>query len=136
MGEILERFPDRETFEKYWKDHYQPVDYEQVREQYEEFVRGADKKIFLNDYEEKNLISREDFWKNLSQTAEFAFQDALTEAFYEKNPELYELAFGIYEEEQAGEGNGDNVARIFHEEYQRLYRSFLDQMFDHIYGRS
>ena len=69
--------------------------YEDVREAYEDFVKSADKHIFLSDYEESGNVSREDFMDNLSQAAQFAFQDGLTEAFYEKNPEVYENAFAL-----------------------------------------
>lgn len=60
---------------------------------------------------------------NLSQAAQFAFQDGLTEAFYEKNPQVYENAFALFEAAQM-EGGDANIAAAFHEEYQRLYHDF------------
>lgn len=86
MEEIFEQFKDKDAFDAYWKEHYVPLTYEDVREAYEDFVKSADKHIFLSDYEESGNVSREDFMDNLSQAAQFAFQDGLTEAFYEKNP--------------------------------------------------
>jgi len=128
--DIFEQFPDRETFDKYWNEHYVPVDYEEVRESFEDFVTAADGHIYLSDYEEKNCISKVDFKENLSQEAQFTFQDGLTEVFYDKNPELYETAFAIYEEAQmTGNGKGD-VAQIFHETFGKLYEEFLDRLFD------
>ena len=91
--DIFEQFPDRETFDKYWNENYQPVTYEDVREAFTDFVKSADGHIYLSDYEEKGMISREDFKENLSQEAQFTFEDGLTEVFYDKNPELYETAF-------------------------------------------
>lgn len=85
MEEIFEQFKDKDAFDAYWKEHYVPLTYEDVREAYEDFVKSADKHIFLSDYEESGNVSREDFMDNLSQAAQFAFQDGLTEAFYEKN---------------------------------------------------
>ena len=96
--DIFEQFPDRETFDKYWNENYQPVTYEDVREAFTDFVKSADGHIYLSDYEEKGLISREDFKENLSQEAQFTFEDGLTEVFYDKNPELFETAFALYEE--------------------------------------
>ena len=93
--DIFEQFPDRETFDKYWNENYQPVTYEDVREAFTDFVKSADGHIYLSDYEEKGLISREDFKENLSQEAQFTFEDGLTEVFYDKNPELYETAFAL-----------------------------------------
>ena len=61
---------------------------------------------------------------------QFTFQDSLTEAFYDKNPDLYETAFAIYEEAQMNGGNDENIAATFHEEYNRLYKEFLLAMYD------
>ena len=130
MADIFEQFDSREAFDTYWNETYVPVTYEDVKEAYEDFVKASDKHIFLSDYEESGSISRDDFVDNLSQAAQFAFQDSLTEAFYDKNPDLYETAFALFEEAQL-EGTVDaNVAAIFHEEYNRLYREFLLRMFD------
>ena len=133
MDDILQQFQTREAFEAYWNENYISLTYEDVREAYEDFVKSADKRIFLSDYEEAGAISREDFMDNLAEAAMFTFQDTLTEVFYEKNPDLYELAFALYEEaEMSGQGD-KNVAMIFHEEYNRLYKEFLLQMFDNLY---
>jgi hypothetical protein len=120
---------NKAEFDTYWIANYTPLTYEDVRESYEAFVKEAEKKIFLSDYEEAGRISRDDFMEHLSQTAQFHFQDGLTEAFYEKNPDVYETAFAIFEESQMNGGDG-SVAAIFHEEYNRLYRTFLLEMFD------
>ena len=133
MEDVLNQFPTKEAFEEYWNENYISLTYEDVREAYEDFVKSADKRIFLSDYEEAGAISREDFMDHLAEAAMFTFQDTLTEVFYEKNPDLYELAFALYEEaEMSGQGD-KNVAMIFHEEYNRLYKEFLLQMFDNLY---
>jgi hypothetical protein len=132
MADIFEQFENKEAFDEYWNANYIPLTYEDVREAYENFVKTSDKKIFLSDYEESGRISREDFMDNLSQTAQFTFQDSLTEVFYDKNPELYENAFSIYEISQMDGGDG-NIASIFHEEYNRLYREFLLAMYDNCF---
>ncbi len=127
---VLKEFPDREAFEKYWENSYVPVVYEDVQETFEDYLTAADGHIFLSDYEERGCISKEDFAENLSQEAQFTFQDGLTEAFYEKNPKLYEKAFAIYEEAQM-EGRTDcDTASVFHETYQRLYLAFLNRLYD------
>ena len=126
----MEEFKNREAFDAYWNENYVPLTYEDVKEAYEDFVKSADKHIFIPDYEEAGAISRDDFMENLSQTAQFTFQDSLTEAFYDKNPDLYETAFAIYEEAQMNGTKDSNIAATFHEEYQRLYNEFLLAMFD------
>ena len=89
---IFEQFPDREAFDRYWNENYVPVTYEDVREAFENFVSAADGHIYNSDYEENGCVSKEDFKDNLSEEAQFSFQDGLTEAFYDKNPEVYENA--------------------------------------------
>ena len=130
MEDILTAFPDRETFDRYWDENYVPITYEDVKEAFEDFVTSAAGHIFLSDYEEKGCISKEDFKENLSQEAQFAFQDGLTEVFYDKNPELYETAVAIFEEAEMTGNRRENVAFTFHETFNRLYAEFLDRLFD------
>jgi hypothetical protein len=130
MEDILELFPTEEAFDVYWKENYVPITYDEVKEAYEDFVKQAEKHIFLSDYEEGGAISRNDFMDNLNEDAAFLFQDTLTEAFYEKNPEVYENAFALFEAAQM-EGKPElDVSAAFRTEYQRLYREFLLTMFD------
>lgn len=130
MSEILEQFPNREAFDKYWNENYVPVIYEDVKEAFEDFVTSSGGHIFLSDYEEGGCISKDDFKENLSQEAQFTFQDGLTEVFYDKNPELYETAFAIFEEAQMNGGKGAEICRIYGETFQQLYHEFLDRLFE------
>ena len=133
MSEMLESLTTKEAFDRYWADTYVPVTYEDVKEAYEQFIKEHEKKIFLSDYQEKGCIRREDFIENLHEDASFLFQDALTEAFYDKNPDLYEDAFALYELAQM-EGRQDKIALTFHETFNRLYMECLYRMFDENYG--
>ena len=56
-----------------------------------------------------------------------AFEDAMAEAYYDKNPEIYEAAFGLYELAPA---QSASITRTFHEEYQKNYADCLDELFD------
>ena len=129
-SEIFEQFPNREAFDAYWNENYVPVVYEDVKTAFEEFVASVDGHIFLSDYEEAGCVTKADFKENLSQDAQFTFQDGLTEVFYDKNPELYETAFAIFEESQMNEGKGAEISRIYGETFQKLYEEFLDRLFD------
>lgn len=130
---IFEQFPTKEVFDEFWKKTYVPIGYEDVKEAFADFVKSVDGHIFLADYEEKGCVSKDDFKENLSQEAQFMFQDGLTEVFYDKNPQLYETAFALFEEAKMT-GNGDaSVAQIFHETFQELYETFLDKLFDEVF---
>lgn len=128
--DIFEQFPDQETFQTYWNEQYVPVVYEDVKEAFEDFVKSVDGHIYLSDYEENGCISKEDFKENLTQEAEFAFQDGLTEVFYDKNPKLYESAFALYEESQMSGAGDASVAQIFHDTFAQLYAEFLDRLYE------
>ncbi len=127
--DIFEKFPDRETFEQYWNENYTLVTYEDVRSIYEEYINSVSGHIFLSDYEERGCISKADFKENLSQEAQFVFEDGLTEVFYDKNPALYEAAFALYEAAEMT-GEGAERAQIFHAVFKGLYETFLDRLFD------
>lgn len=129
MADIFTQFPNKEAFDCYWKENYTPITYEDVKSEYETFVKEAEKHIFISDYEEGGCISKTDFMDNLSEDAMFTFQDTLTEVFYEKNPEVYENAFALFEEAKMA-GKDDKIAVAFHEEFNRLYQEFVMQVFD------
>ena len=130
MEDILVAFKTKDPF--LWSKYLDvfSVTYEDVKEAFEDFVTSAGGHIFLSDYEEAGCISKEDFKDNLSQEAQFAFQDGLTEVFYDKNPDLYETAFAIFEEAQMSGNQDVNVAVTFHETFNRLYAEFLDRLFE------
>ena len=130
--DIFEQFPDKESFEAYWNENYVQVTYEDVKEAFEDFVTSAGGHIYISDYEERGCISKDDFKDNLSQEAQFTFEDGLTEVFYDKNPELYETAFAIYEESQITGAGDAGIAQIFHDTFQTLYAEFLDRLFDEV----
>ena len=128
MAELWESLTTKEAFDEYWDTHYIPVSYEDVKEAYDAFLAEHENKIFLSDYQEKNCISREDFMENLHEDAAFLFQDVLTEVFYDKNPEIYEAAFALFEQAQM-ENRKEPVAVTFHETFEKLYVEFLLKMF-------
>lgn len=130
MEDIFELFPTKEAFDTYWNENYVPLCYEDVKSEYEKFVGSVEKHIFISDYEAAGNISRDTFLDNLSEDAAFFFQDTLTEAFYDKNPKVYEYAFALYEEAQMSGLAKKDVADLFHQEYNHLYREFMLEMFD------
>lgn len=127
IGGNMTEFASKEEFEAFFKDNYKPLDYEDVKEAFEAFYKEHDGKIFHEDYEINGSVSKDDFLENLSKTAMFTFQDALTEAFYEKNPDVYETAFMIFEKNG---GKHSAITSVFDETYQNLYQEFLNQFFD------
>jgi hypothetical protein len=127
MKELLEQYPDQKAFDTFFHMKYKPVSYDDVKEAMEAFVGEAGLSLFLDDYVKNGKVTKEDFKNYLSQAASFQFEDAMTEAFYDKNPEIYETAFGLYELSPEGSAA---ITRTFHETYKKSYEDCLDKLFD------
>lgn len=127
MEELLAKYPDREAFDTFFNMNYKPVRYEDVKEAMEAFVAEAGLSLFLDDYVKSSKVSKKDFKNHFSQAARFQFEDAMTEAYYDKNPDIYETAFGLYELAPA---QSADITRTFHETYQTSYEECLDMLFD------
>lgn len=126
MEDLLSKYPNQEAFDVFFRANYKPVTYEDIKEPLEAFVREAGLSLFLDDYVKKG-VAKEDFKQHFSQAAKFQFEDAMTEAYYEKNPDIYETAFGLYE---LSPESSVAITRTFHETYQSSYEDCLNQLFD------
>lgn len=127
MEDLLRQYPDQKTFDTFFHMKYQPVRYEDVKESMEAFVKEAGLSLFLDEYVKGDRITKADFKNHFSQAAKFQFEDAMTEAFYDRNPEIYETAFGLYE---LSPESSASITRTFHETYRKSYEDCLDQLFD------
>lgn len=127
MEELLTKYPDRKAFDLFFNMNYKPVRYEDVKEAMEAFVQEAGLSLFLDDYVKSGRVDKKDFKNYFSQAAKFQLEDAMTEAYYGKNPEIYETAFGLYE---LAPDKSAAITRTFHETYQASYEECLDMLFD------
>lgn len=125
MEDLLTLFPDKEAFDRFFVENFKPMSYEDVREGFEALVKTEGLNIFHDEYAKH--VRKEDFTEHLSQGARFEFENAMTEGFYEKNPEVYEAAFGLYEEAPDKAGS---ITATFHRTYQEIYKECLNCMFD------
>lgn len=125
MESLTKQFPNKETFDKFFVENFKTMTYEDVKEGLEELVKAEGLNIFQDDYV-KN-VRKEDFKEHLSKGARFEFENAMTEAFYDKNPEVYEAAFGLYEEAPK---QAMAITETFHRTYQEIYEESLNCMFD------
>lgn len=127
MEELLEKYPTQEAFDTFFNQQYRPLVYQDVSEAMEELVKEAGLEIFLDDYVKQGNVSKEDFREYLSKAARFRFEDAMAEAYYDKNPEIYEAAFGLYELDPS---KSASITGTFHKKYQESYGAFLNELFD------
>lgn len=127
MEDLLKQYPTKEAFDRFFEQNYQPVLYCEAGPQMEELIREAGLEIFFDDYVKEKRVSKRDFKEHLSQAANFRFEEAMTEAYYEKNPEIYEAAFGLYE--LAG-AKSAGITETFHVKYKENYEALLDELYD------
>lgn len=127
MEELLEQYPNQEAFDIFFHMKYKPISYDDVKEAMEAFVEEAGLSLFLDEYVKNGRVTKADFKNHFSQAARFQFENAMTEAFYDKNPEIYETAFGLYELSPEGSAA---ITRTFHETYKKSYEDCLDKLFD------
>lgn len=125
MEELRKRFPDREAFDLFMEEHYRPLVFADVKEGFAEATKEEGAHIFPEGDMDK--VTRDNFMEYLGQGARFILENAMTEAFYEKNPEVYEAAFGLYEEDPQHSGA---VTESFHRKYQESYSALLLEWFD------
>lgn len=129
MTDLVTRFPDKEAFELFFKESYKPITYNDMRQGMEGLVKEAGLEIFHDEYVKSGKVSKKDFAEYLSQAAKFRFQDAMSEAFYDTNPEIYEAAFGLYELEPI---KSKDITIIFHKVYAQVYQACLECLFDEV----
>lgn len=127
MEDLRELYPTQEAFDTFFRMKYKPVVYADVKEAMESFVKEVGRELFLDEYVKNGKISKQDFKEHFSQAATFLLEDAMAEAYYEKNPEIYETAFGLYE---LAPGQSASITRTFHETYRESYEECLDALFD------
>lgn len=127
MADLLNQFPDKEAFDTFFKENYKPIQYDSVRADMEALVKEEGLNIFHDEYAKSGKITKEDFTNHLSQGARFTFQDAMSEAFYDTNPDIYEAAFGLYE---LAPEKSAKITSTFHEVYAEVYQACLECLFD------
>lgn len=125
MEELLQQFPDREAFDFFLEENYTPLVYEDVKEGFAEVTEEEGAHIFPES--DMDQVTRDNFMEYLGQGARFILENAMTEAFYEKNPEVYEAAFGLYEADPEHSGQ---ITESFHQKYQDSYKALLLEWFD------
>lgn len=123
--DLLQAFPNKEAFDAFFMENFRPMTYDDMKDGLEELVKKEGLDIFEKSYVEK--VNKADFMEHLSQAARFAFDEAMTEAFYDKNPEIYEAAFGIFE---LAPDRAKEIAYTFHKTYQEIFEEGMNCMFD------
>lgn len=117
---------DKEVFEKFFTESYCPVDYQTVREEFQE-IASAGNDIFTGSYEARNL-NRENFILYLTSEAYCDFEAVVQEAMDDLNPEILDAVMDVTEMQP----DGDEVTEKYWETQRELLHDFLLQLYDEV----
>lgn len=122
MGQKIEK----EVFEKFFTESYCTVDYETVKEEFEE-IAAAGNDIFTGSYEARNL-NRGNFILYLTSDSYCDFEAVVQEAVDDLNPEILDAVMDVTEQQ----ADGDEVTEIYWETQRELLQTFLQRLFDEV----
>lgn len=120
---------DKEVFDTFFTENYCAVDYATVKEAFEE-IASAGNEIFSGNYEARNL-KRENFILYLKSEVYCDFEDAITEAVDDLNPEILDAVMDITESCK----DGDEITEKYWETVRDLLKMHLMQLYDEVISK-
>lgn len=122
----MEQKIEKEVFDKFFTESYCPVEYETVKEEFEE-IAGAGNDIFTGSYEAKNL-NRNNFILYLTSESYLDFEAAVQEAMDDLNPEILDAVMDVTESQP----DGDEVTERYWDTQRELLHDFLLRLYDEV----
>lgn len=129
MEKDMEQMIDKEVFEKFFTESYCPVEYVNVKEEFEE-VAAAGNDIFTGNYEARNL-KRENFILYLTSESYCDFEAIVQEAMDDLNPEILDAVMDVTE----AQADGDEITEKYWETQRELLHDFLLQLYDEVIAK-
>lgn len=120
---------DKEVFDKFFTESYCPVEYENVRRDFEE-IAAAGNEIFTVGYEAANL-RRDNFILYLTSDSYCDFEAAVQEAMDDLNPEILDAVMDV----TSTQPDGDEVTERYWDTRRKLLKDFLLQLYDEVISR-
>ncbi len=115
---------DREVFETFFRENYVPVEYKNIKAEFEE-IAAAGNDIFTENYQARNL-NRDNFILYLTNDAYCAFEAVVEEALDDLNPEIVDAVMDV----TATMPNGDEITEKYWSAGEELLKEFLCQLYD------
>lgn len=117
---------DKEVFETFFRENYVPVEYKNIKEEFEE-IASAGNDIFTESYEARNL-TKENFILYLTNDAYCAFEAVVEEALDDLNPEIVDAVMDV----TTTMANGDEITEKYWNTGEELLKEFLYQLYDEV----
>lgn len=125
----MEQQIDKEVFDKFFEESYCVVEYENVREEFEE-VANAGNDIFTGSYEARNL-NRDNFILYLTSESYCDFEAIIQEAMDDLNPEILDAVMDVTE----AQPDGDEITEKYWETQRELLHEFLLRLYDDVISK-
>lgn len=122
----MEQQIDKEVFDKFFEESYCVVEYENVKEEFEE-VASAGNDIFTGSYEARNL-NRDNFILYLTSESYCDFEAIVQEAMDDLNPEILDAVMDVTE----AQADGDKITEKYWETQRELVHDFLLRLYDDV----
>lgn len=119
----------KEVFDKFFTESYCPVEYGNVRRDFEE-IAAAGNEIFTDGYEAANL-RRDNFILYLTSDSYCDFEAVVQEAMDDLNPEILDAVMDV----TSSQPDGDEVTERYWDTGRKLLRDFLLQLYDEVISR-
>lgn len=125
----MEQRIDKEVFDKFFEESYCVVDYENIKEEFEE-VAAAGNDIFTGSYEAKNL-KRDNFILYLTSESYCDFEAIVQEAMDDLNPEILDAVLDVTE----AQPDGDEITEKYWDTQRELLHEFLLRLYDDVISK-
>ena len=122
----MEQKIDKEVFDTFFKESYCPVEYKNVKTEFEE-IAAVGNDIFTDSYEARNL-TKENFILCLTNDAYCAFEAVVEEAMDDLNPEIVDAVMDV----TTTTVNGDEITEQYWKKQEELLKEFLYQLYDEV----
>lgn len=122
----MEQRIDKDVFDKFFTESYCTVEYETVKEEFEE-IAGAGNDIFTGSYEARNL-NRDNFILYLTSESYLDFETVVQEAMDDLNPEILDAVMDVTESQP----DGDEITEKYWDTQRELLHDFLLRLYDEV----
>lgn len=120
---------DKEVFDKFFEENYCAVEYDNVREEFEE-IAAAGNDIFTGSYEARNL-NRDNFILYLTSDCYCDLEAVVQEAMDDLNSEILDAVMDVTEMQD----DGDQVTEKYWDTQRELLHEFLLRLYDDVISK-
>ena len=116
---------DAEVFEIFFRENYCPVEYGNVKADFEELADAGIEELFAEDTDFSKITGK-NFVVYMDGAAYTEFEQILDDTFDALNPEILDAVMDLSDTT----GNPDEITEIYWETKSKLLKEFLKNLYD------